>query len=267
MKLGFIGCGNMAKAIINAVIKENIVQSTDIYASAKDFEKLSEYALEMQINPLSDNEKVVKKSDVVLLCVKPQMFETVFSLISADDFKNKIIVSIAAGKSIKSIEKIIGSNKKIARIMPNLNATISNSVTAFCANNNCDFDDINIIKKIFLSIGNVYEIDEKDFSAFSAVACCSPAFTFMYIDSLYKTAVELGLEEKTALECAANSVIGSAELLLNSNDSPETLVKKVCSPGGTTIEGVKSLNENKFEKTVNEAVKSSYKRDLELLKK
>ena len=149
--------------------------------------------------------------------------------------------------------------------MPNLNATVASSTSAVCFNENCSDEDKKVTEFIFESIGNIYELDEQFFSAFSAACCCSPAFTFMYINALSEGAKKCGLDEKTALESAANAVIGSAKMLLNSNIEPSELIKMVCSPGGTTVEGVKSLQKDDFEQTVINAVKASYNRDKELL--
>ena len=262
MKIGFIGCGNMAKAIINGIITSGLCESKDIFASAKNFEKLKNYCLTNGINPLNDNSSVVNNSDIVILCVKPQMFEELLPSIK-ESINDKLVISIAAAKSIHYIENLIG-NKKIIRIMPNLNAAISHSESAMCSNALCDNKDRENAKKIFESIGNIYEINEDDFSAFSACACCSPAFSFMYINSIAKAGTELGLDSDLALKCAINSVIGSAKMLESSSIDAQELINRVCSPGGTTIEGVKKLCQNDFEQTVMSAVNESYKKDKSL---
>ena len=264
MKIGFIGCGNMAKAIIAGIINNSIEENKNIYAFDINTQKLNEYCAKSGINSAKSNEEIIDICSVIILCVKPQNFEDALSELKCNN-EGKLFISIAAGTDIKKIKSLLGSSAKIARIMPNLNATIGCSTSAVCFNKNCDDNDKNTTKNIFKSIGEIYELDEEYFSAFSAACCCSPAFTFMYINALCKGAEECGLDKKIALESAANSVIGSAKMLLNSNKKPEELVKMVCSPGGTTIEGVKSLQRDEFEKAVISAVKASYKRDKELL--
>ena len=259
MKIGFIGCGNMAKAIINGIIKSEICKPGEIYASALNHEKLICFTSSAGINAADNNLLLVNSVDIIILCIKPQKFDEVLPMIK-ENIENKLVISIAAGKTIDFIEKYIGE-KKIIRVMPNLNSAVLMSESALCSNNLCSESDLNNAKRIFESIGNVYEIEEKDFSAFSACACCSPAFSFMYINSLAKAGEELGLDKETALQCALNSVIGSAKMLEYSDLGAEELINKVCSPGGTTIEGVQKLRQNGFENAVNEAVRASYEKD------
>ena len=264
MKIGFIGCGNMAKAIICGIIEKKIEERSNIFASDINIENLNKYCSENRINALSSNNELIEECSVIIFCIKPQNFDEVLSKIDTD-ICGKLFISIAAGTNIEKIEKLLNKSAKIARIMPNLNATVSASVSSVCFNKNCTIDDKIITKKIFESIGKVYELDERFFSAFSASCCCSPAFTFIYINAICEGAKKCGLDEKIALESAANAVIGSAKMLLNSDKEPGELVKMVCSPGGTTIEGVKSLIKDEFEKVVICAVEASYKRDKELL--
>ncbi|MBQ3432120.1 MAG: pyrroline-5-carboxylate reductase [Clostridia bacterium] len=262
MKIGFIGCGNMAKAIMRGIISAKLFETKDIFASDVEKEKLNEFCLSQGINASANNE-IATKCDIILLAVKPQKFPEVLPEIAPLLSNQSLIISIAAGKTIEYIESYIGS-KKIVRIMPNLNATIGQSVSALCANSYCDASDTEHAKRIFESIGTVVCLEEKDFSAFSAVACCSPAFTFMYIDALAKAGIKCGLEEETAYRAAIVSVKGSAAMLSASDDTAEVLVDRVCSPGGTTIEGVNALRADAFEKTVHKAVIASYLKDKQL---
>ena len=264
MKIGFIGCGNMARAIIGGIIEKEIEANSNIFASDINSQNLRDFCSQKNINALSSNDEIIKECSVIILCIKPQNFDEALSNIKAE-IEDKLFVSIAAGTDIAKIEKLLDKSAKIARIMPNLNAAVSASVSAVCFNENCTYEDKKITKKIFKSIGKVYELDEVYFSAFSAACCCSPAFTFMYINALCEGAQKCGLDKETALESAANAVIGSAKMLLNSDTEPDELVKMVCSPGGTTIEGVKTLRKDGFEKSVISAVEASYKRDKELL--
>lgn len=259
MKIGFIGCGNMANAIINGIIGAKVFEKNDIFASDIEQNKLTQFCDDAEIHA-ADNSAIATKCDIILLAVKPQKFPEVLPKIANELNDNQLIISIAAGKKIAFIESCIGSHK-IIRIMPNLNATIQQSVSALCANSNCTQEDIAITKKIFESIGVVFELEEERFSAFSAVACCSPAFSFMYIDALAKAGIACGLEEGCAYAAAAASVIGSAEMLKQSTDTPQELITKVCSPGGTTIEGVKVLKKKGLSETIAAAVNASYEKD------
>lgn len=266
MKIGFIGCGNMAKAIINGIIEKKIENKENIFAFDINTKSLNDFCSKKGINSVNSNNEIIDSCSVIILCIKPQKFNDVLNQLNCND-SSKFFISIAAGTDTEKIEKLLGNSTKIARIMPNLNATVGSSVSAVCFNENCDDEDKKTTKKLFKSIGKVYELEEQFFSAFSAACCCSPAFTFMYINALSKGAEKCGLDRKIALESAANSVIGSAKMLLNSDNEPDELIKMVCSPGGTTIEGVKSLKSDEFEQKVINAVEASYNRDKELLKK
>ena len=261
MKIGLIGCGNMAKAIIEGVIAADLFKKEDIYASALNTQKLTDYCNAVSIRT-SSNLEILQKCDIIILAVKPQKFDEILPEIS-NFVSDKLVISIAAGKTISFISDYL-KQTKIIRIMPNLNAAVKCSVSALCANALCSTKDIALAKKIFESIGKVYEIEEENFSAFSAAACCSPAFTFMYIDALAKGAIACGLDAKTAYSAATDAVKGSAVMLEKSADTAERLVEKVCSPGGTTIEGVNVLNKNGFEDIIKKAVNASYEKDKQL---
>lgn len=261
MKIGFLGCGNMAKAIIGGIIKSGFCEKENIFASAKNYEKLKDFCENSGITAAKSNCELCEKCDVVLLCTKPQMFEKVFSEIKDIPLSDKLFISIAAGKSTDYIASYLGKNAKIIRVMPNLNAACESSMSAICANENCTDENLKIAENIFSAVGEVVKIAENDFSVFSATACCSPAFTFMYIDALANAGEKFGLSKECAYKSAINSVIGSAKMLLSSTDDAKTLIKKVCSPGGTTIEGVNVLQSENFRKTIENAVKASYEKD------
>ena len=259
MNIGFIGCGNMAKAIIHGIIKGNIFEKESIFASDTNKEALLAFCAQTGIIAAENNLNLAEKADIIVLSIKPQTFPLVLPQIK-ESVQGKLIISIAAGKTVSYIEEQL-SKVKIIRVMPNLNAQIGCSETAVCGNALCQKEDFLLAKKIFENIGNVYELEESAFSAFSACACCSPAFSFMYINALAQGAIACGLDETTAYNSAVSSVIGSAKLLADSPLSPQELIERVCSPGGTTIEGVQKLRENAFEEVVMAAVKASFEKD------
>lgn len=262
MKIGFIGCGNMAKAIMRGILSAQLFLKSDIYASDTQPDMLKAFCEEQGIQP-ANNTEVATSCDIILLAVKPQVFPVVLPEIAPVLSDDTLVISIAAGKTIDFIESHIGAHK-IIRIMPNLNATIARSVSALCANALCQEADKQSAKRIFESIGSVFLLEEKDFSAFSAVACCSPAFSFMYMDALAQAGIACGLDKNSAYAAAIASVAGSAAMLAASDEEPQVLIERVCSPGGTTIEGVKALRADNFETTVHRAVNASYLRDKEL---
>ncbi|MGN1319128.1 MAG: pyrroline-5-carboxylate reductase [Lachnospirales bacterium] len=266
MSLGFIGAGNMGGAIINGFIKSGKVNSSDIFVIRKNKDALTKMSQDMGINPVSTYDEIVSKSDIIFLAVKPVMFGDVIGKIK-DSLKgtNKLLVSMAAGITTDRICEMLGYNHKVVRIMPNVNAQIMKSTTAICKNNEADETDFNIISDLFSSIGEAVSVEESHFAIFTAIAGCSPAYVYLFVDALAKGAVKMGMNKKLALKIAASAVCGSAEMMLkNPNIHPSELCDMVCSPGGTTIEGVCTLDELGFTNAVSKAVENSILKDRKL---
>jgi pyrroline-5-carboxylate reductase len=268
MKLGFIGAGNMGGAIIKGFIKSGKISAKDINVVRKNESALKEMADELGIIPCSNYSELVENSDVIFMAVKPVMFESVLNELSPIlKNSNKLLVSMAAGLTTDSIEKILGFEYPIVRIMPNINAEILMSATAICKNAKASNDDMDYVKDLFSAIGLATEVAENQFAVFTAIAGCSPAYVYLFIDSLAKGAQKMGMQKAKALEIAATAVIGSAAMYQQSNSHPWELIDKVCSPGGTTIEGVCTLEEYKFESGIVKAVENSVLKDYALNKK
>ena len=265
MKLGFIGCGNMASAIIGGIVEKEIAKGGDINV----FDVLPESCDIIKgaygANVLGSEIEVVKSSDVVVLAVKPNVLGGVLSKINiALDESDTLLISIAAGKDLAFMRSALSHDNRIIRVMPNINAKVGAAVSAFTANEAATDGDKALCEKIFSGIGSVMELDEKHFPLFGVIAGCSPAFTYMYIDALARAGVQYGMKKDEALKIAAQAVLGSAEMILKSDAHPYELVDMVCSPGGTTIEGVQSLKADGFEKAVNNAVKKAVQKDSKL---
>lgn len=264
MKIGFIGAGNMGGAILRGMTAGGF-SGSDLCAYDRDTEKLAQLSKEIGIGQASSAEEVAEKADVVLFAVKPQMFSSVLPQIASILQRRKpLVISIAAGKSIESIEQMLGSGLPVIRVMPNIAAKVGEGMAAFCGNSLVDDGQKAIVRKMFESVGGVVELEERLFSAFSALASCSPAFTLLYIDALAEAGVRYGIPKATSLEIAAQSVVGTTRLLQKSGEHPRALIDQVCSPAGTTIEGVCALQEGGFEANVLEAVRASYERDQSL---
>ncbi len=265
--LGFIGAGNMGSAIINGFIKSGKVKADEICVIRKNNDKLKQMAEETGIIPVYDYDELVKKCDIIFLAVKPVMVPAV-----ADNIKNslkgcnKLLVSMAAGLTTENISSLLGYDFPIIRIMPNVNANIMQSTTAVCKNAAAKDDDISYIMDLFSAIGSAIPVEENQFSIFSAIAGCSPAYVYMFIDALAKGAVKMGMNKKLALDIAADAVAGSANMLKASGIHPGELTDMVCSPGGTTIEGVCTLDEYKFSASVAKAVENSILKDKSMSK-
>ena len=268
MKIGFIGAGNLATALIagssqSAFFNDNEFFAYDVYQPSLD--NICKYG----VKPLTSVADLVKNCDMVVLAVKPKDFPKLLQD-NAQYFmsRNPFIVSVAAGTELAYIKSLLGYDARLARIMPNINARVCGSATAIC----CSDDSVTENEKQTLldfcrSFGGAFEISEDMFAVFGVIGGCSPAFNYMYIDQLARAAVKLGMPKAIALEVAAQAVKGSAEMILDSDIHPYELIDKVCSPGGTTIEGVAALQENGFENAVNAAVVAAYNKDCKMREK
>lgn len=265
MKIGFIGCGNMATAIIDGAIKNEALNSSDIYVY--DINKDAQKAIvdKYGLNTCQNEADAVKTCGAVILAVKPNVITSVLekmniALVESDT----LIISIAAGKTIEFIRNTLSHGNRIIRVMPNINAMVGAAMSAYTANANATDEDKALCVKVFGSIGKIIELDETYFPVFGVIGGCAPAFSYMFIDSLARAAVKNGMKKETALEVAAQTVLGSAEMVLKSGIHPWELVDKVCSPGGTTIEGVTSLQNDGFETAIHNAVDRAIQKDKKL---
>ncbi len=265
MTIGFIGCGNMAGAIIKGIVKAQAVDAAEIFAYDKDNAKTAAFADELGINVCNNANEIVENSDYTVLAVKPNVLASVLDGINLKtQSKETVLISIAAGKSIDFIRSSLSHNNKIIRVMPNINALVGAACSAYCANEIVEKEDKDFVEKIFGAVGEICEISESFFPLFGVVAGCSPAFSYMFIDELARAAVKNGMPKDMALRFAAQTVLGSAKLILESDEQPYQLVDKVCSPGGTTIEGVLALQEKGFADAVHKAVQAAFEKDKKL---
>ncbi len=265
MKVGFIGCGNMASAIICGITNSNTIANNDIYCYDIDENKTKALNDQLGINVCADETELVQNVQYVILAVKPNVQSSVLSKIDTKVYENNsVLISIAAGKTIEEIKSKLSHETKIIRVMPNINAKVNSAMSAYCFNSKVSQTDINVAETIFSSIGSIMHLDEKYFPIFGVLSGCVPAYTFLYINSLAQAGVQFGLKKDEALEIVAKTVMGSAKMVLETNEHPEKLIDNVCSPGGTTIEGIMSLKSECFEGTVAHAVAKSLEKDKKL---
>lgn len=266
MNIGFIGAGNMGGAIIRGFVKSGKVKAENIIVNRKNKDQLKAMAESIGVKT-AETAVDACKCDILFLAVKPVMFKTVIDEIKDTvKIETPLVVSMAAGLSTENIQKMFGFDTRIIRIMPNINAEILMSATSLCKNNNASDEDLAVVKDLLSSIGLATEVAESQFGIFSAIAGCSPAYVYAFIDALARGAQKMGMNKKLALEIAANAVVGSASMFLNSNEHPQALVDKVCSPGGTTIEGLCTLEEYKFSAGIVKAVENIVEKDRSLNK-
>ncbi|PRR81414.1 pyrroline-5-carboxylate reductase [Clostridium vincentii] len=253
-KIGFIGCGNMGSAMVGGLIKSGFVNKKDIIISTKTETSAKRLKEELEVNSTLDNKEVVKASDVIFLAVKPYMYKEVIEEIKEGLSTNKLIVTIAAGVSIKDIENWLGDGYKVIRTMPNTPALVGEAMSAICINKNVSKEELEYVCNLYKSFGEYVELDEKDFHGFIALCGSSPAYVFVFIEAMADAAVKLGMPRAKAYRMAAQSVLGSAKMVLETGKHPGELKDMVCSPGGTTIYAVAELEKQGFRNAVIEAV-------------
>jgi len=277
-KIGFIGAGNMGEALVGALIKSNITEPKYIYASDASEKKLKNMSKEYGIHIRKDNSKLFLECDIIILAVKPQQMSQVLSEISGnvDDklSRKKLIISIAAGVSIRRLEDLLykrlnEKNQKklpIVRVMPNTPALVLAGISGMSANKFTSRNDINVSKTILESAGEVIEFDEKDLDAVTAVSGSGPAYVFYFIESMITGGTKAGLSLKNSEKLTLETVKGAVKLLEESNDSAETLRKKVASPGGTTEAALRVLEKTSVKASIVKAIAAAKKRSKELRK-
>lgn len=265
MKISFIGCGNMAQPIICSVAEKNLVSPADIGVYDIITDKLEEFCSKNGFTALKNEEEAVSGCEVLFLCIKPQGFPELLSKIAPAVNNNKpLVVSIAAGKTITSIASYFDNGIRIGRIFPNLNANVRLAVSAYTVNTYSSDKDREIINSVCSSYGDAVYLEEDRFSVFGVLSGCAPAYTFMFIDALAQAAKDNGIDPDLADSVAAQVVLGSAALLKSGFSDAENLIERVCSKGGTTIEGVTSLRNDDVNNMVKKAFNASLARDAQL---
>ena len=256
MKLGIIGAGNMASAIIGGIIKKDIIPAKEIICSTPVEAERKKAQENFGINSTDSNIDVVKQSEVILLAVKPQVVPIVVEEIKDVVSDDQLIISIVAGKTIAWYNEAFGRNLKIVRTMPNTPALVGEGMTGVSPSEHVSEDDLQTALKILSSFGNAEIVPEKLMDAVVAVSGSSPAYVFMMIEAMADGAVKLGMPRDKAYKFAAQAVLGSAKMVLETGKHPGELKDMVCSPAGTTIEAVQVLEEAGFRASLIDAMES-----------
>lgn len=261
-KIGFIGTGNLATAIIGGVISSSCASPADVFIYDNFTEKTALLKEKYSVNVCADAAEVVRKSDAVVVAVKPKDMADLLESIS-DEVKgnNPLIISTAAGTTLDFLSSCLPQGARIVRIMPNINAAVGEAMTAFCGTSAVSEDDFAFADKLCSSFGKAMKLDESLFSAFTAAGGSAPAFVYMFIDELAQASVRQGISEEDARVIACQTVLGSALMVSKSSDTAGELVVKVCSPGGTTIEGVAALKEHNFHDMIDDAITRTADKD------
>lgn len=250
MKIGFIGGGNMASALMGGLIASGCAPS-DITMTDISAEKRGIWSAK-GVNGVLSSREVESGSDLIIFAVKPNVIDTVLG--EMQGYADKIYLSIAAGVSLAHLEEILGADKKIVRAMPNTPAQVGCGMTVITPNKNLSEAETESVKSVLSGVGETEVMPEKFMSAATALHGSSPAYVYMMIDAMADAGVKYGLTKAQALKLAAKAVEGSARMVLETGTHPEQLKDSVCSPGGTTIAAVCDLEENGFRAVVQSAV-------------
>ncbi|MEY8001106.1 pyrroline-5-carboxylate reductase [Clostridium sp. Mt-5] len=262
--IGFIGCGNMGGAMIGGIIKASLVTPENIIVGDLNEKKLKKAAERYGVKTTTDNNEVAKNADILILSIKPNSYPAAIKEIKDQVKENVIIVTIAAGKSIKVIEEMFGRKLKVVRVMPNTPALVGEGMAALCPNNKVSKEEIEEVLHIFESFGKGEIVNERLMDVVTSVSGSSPAYVYMFIEAMADAAVLDGMPRSQAYKFAAQAVLGSAKMVLETGRHPGILKDMVCSPGGTTIEAVATLEEKGFRSAVIAAVRSCTKKSREM---
>jgi len=268
-KLGFIGGGNMAEAIFSGLIKSGTVSADKISATDVSSERLDflnqRYGFATVANDPESNSgaaQLAKECDVIFLAVKPNVSRPVLEAIAPSLNSNKLVISIVGGLALSKIEEIIKT--PAVRVMPNTTVTVLEGAAGMCAGNACNDGDIDIALEIFGALGRAFVIPEYLIDPLTGVSGCGPAYAYIFIEALADGGVKAGLPRELSYQLAAQTLLGSAKMVLETDIHPGTLKDNVCSPGGSTIAGVEWLEQNGFRGTVMGVVEAGVDRMKEI---
>jgi len=259
--IGFIGAGQMASAMINGLISANVVNPTKIFCSdlaQSQLEPLAKLGVQTSIN----NTVTFQSSSIIVLAVKPGIVPLVLQNYRGD-LSSKLIISIAAGVTISTIEAL-AKGARVVRVMPNTPCLVGCLASAFALGSRAKRSDANIVSSLLSTLGVTHELSEKLIDAVTGLSGSGPAYVFLFIEALADGGVKAGLSRKVALSLAAQTVLGSAKMVLETGKHPGQLKDAVASPGGTTIAGIHELEKGAFRGLVMNAVVKAANRSKEL---
>jgi len=267
-KIGFIGGGNMAEAMIKGLLSASFIEAKNVFVSEPSEAKRDTLHAEYKIKVSADNRELVKKCDIIILAVKPQIVQKVLRDIASLVGRDKLVISIAAGVPIAIMDDVLrgGKNKKfsIVRTMPNTPALVQEGVTSIASGEHVRKIDVKIAHRIFEAVGRTVDVEEDQLDAVTGLSGSGPAYIFMLIEALSDAGVKMGLSREVANTLTIQTVLGSAKLARESGKHPGELKDMVTSPAGTTISGLHALEEGSFHTTLMNAVEDATLRSREL---
>jgi len=262
--VGFLGAGNMGEALIKGLLAAKLVPAQAIFATDVRPERLKELDRQYGIQISSDNAELVKRADIVILAVKPQIMDAVATEIAPAVTRHKLLISIAAGVATDKIRARLPRDARLIRVMPNTPALVLEGATAIARADGLEPGDLDVAREIFGAVGRVVVLGEEMIDAVTGLSGSGPAYVAVVIESLADGGVRMGLDRATAMTLATQTVLGAAKLLLETGLHPGALKDMVSSPGGTTIAGIAALEEGGLRTTFIKAVERATQRSREL---
>lgn len=263
-RIAFLGTGNMAEAIIRGLLRSETCAPDRITGTARRPKRLETLAAQYGIRTTSDNAAAVREADIVILAVKPQALDGLLTEIAPALAPSTLVISVAAGVPIAAMERRLGTGTRIVRAMPNTPSLVGQGACAISPGPSATAEDVERALTIFRSVGIATEVEESLLDAVTGLSGSGPAYIFLIIEALSDAGVKVGLPRYTALELAAQTVLGSARLLIETGAHPGTLKDQVTSPGGTAIAGLHTLESGGLRTTLMDAVESATRRSKEL---
>ncbi|MCI5774741.1 MAG: pyrroline-5-carboxylate reductase [Erysipelotrichaceae bacterium] len=254
LKVGFIGYGNMAQAMVQGLKAANAIEANAIYVSSAHYDQLTIKTIGMDVNPCKTNQEVAEKSDLIVLAVKPNLIEQVVEEIKGL-VNNKIVVSVAAGYTYDKM-KTIAKNMHCICTIPNLAVMAKEGIIICEDKHSLDVIQLATFKKLFSKIGSLEFVSAKNLSIAGTISGCAPAFTMMYVEALADAGVAYGLTREQAYRLASQMIVGAGKMQLATKLHPAQLKDMVCSPGGTTIKGVNALNKEGFKGAIVKSIEA-----------
>ncbi|MBX3202679.1 MAG: pyrroline-5-carboxylate reductase [Labilithrix sp.] len=262
--LGFIGGGNMAAALVKGLLHSKVVPPERVIVSDVKEERLQQLHDKHGVRTTTDNLELVRGADVVVLSVKPQVIDKVLGAIGAHVRPEQLVVSVAAGVPVAAMEARLPEGARVVRTMPNTPATVDAGATAIAPGTHATEEDLEIAHELFAAVGRVVTLDESLLDAVTGLSGSGPAYVMLMIEALADGGVKVGLHRDTALLLAAQTVYGSAKLLLDTGEHPGRLKDMVTSPGGTAIAGLHTLESGGLRRTLIDAVEAATTRSATL---
>lgn len=258
-KIGFIGMGNMGYAMLKGAL--TLYNASDIIFSCPDAGRCDEISRETGVEYAGSNAECANNAKYIVLAVKPQVYDVVLKNIHDVVTSEHVIISLAPNKTIADVTRALGTDKRVVRAMPNTPAMVGEGMTGISYDaKSFTFEEKDMLKELFSSFGRVEIVNEKLMSAVVCASGSSPAYVYMFIEALADSVVQYGLPRKQAYEMVAQTVMGSAKMVLETKEHPAALKDKVCSPGGTTIKAVAALEANGFRNALIKASDECYKK-------